>query len=375
MRVVHLMASPFVGGPERQVLGLARHLPSDVTSIFLSFAERGLAKPFLDEAARSGFECHALKHNTPRFFACVKEVAGELRRLKADLLCCSGYKPDLVGLRAARKVGIPVASISHGWTGATWKVRVYEWLDKLALQRMDRVVCVSKAQADKVRAAGVAEQKIVTIQNSIGTDAFVLPDAAVRAEMLAWFESPPKLLVGAAGRHSPEKGFAVFVDAAAKIMAMNAEIGFVLFGDGPLRADLVRQVSERGLGKRFYFAGFRSDVQRFLPNLDLAVMSSYTEGLPVILLETGAAGVPTVATAVGGIPEVIDNEVSGWLVPSGNPDALANGIASALSDVERLHRIGSAARDRIRRDFSFEAMAARYHNVFRELLAPVQHSQ
>ena len=369
MRVVHLMASPFVGGPERQVLGLARHLPSDVTTIFLSFAERGLAKPFLDEAARSGFESHALKHNTPRFFACVKEVAGELRRLKADLLCCSGYKPDLVGLRAARKVGIPVTSISHGWTGATWKVRVYEWLDKLALQRMDRVVCVSKAQADKVRAAGVAEQKIVTIQNSIGTDAFVLPNAAVRAEMLAWFESPPKLLVGAAGRHSPEKGFAIFVDAAAKVMAMNAEIGFVLFGDGPLRADLVRQVSERGLGKRFYFAGFRSDVQRFLPNLDLAVMSSYTEGLPVILLETGAAGVPTVATAVGGIPEVIDNEVSGWLVPSGNPDALANGIASALSNVERLHRIGSAARDRIRRDFSFEAMAASYSDVFRAILA------
>ncbi len=367
MRVVHLMASPFFGGPERQVLGLARHLPADVVTIFLSFAERGLAKAFLGEASKHGFEGRALANNTPNFLACVREVADELKRLNADLLCCSGYKPDLVGWRAARRAGVPVVSISHGWTGATWKVRIYEWLDKLALRSMDRVVCVSKAQAEKVRTAGVSESRIVTIQNSIGAEAFVRPDAAVREEMCRWFDHAPRLLVGAAGRHSPEKGFAVFVDAAAKVAAMRDDVGFVLFGDGPLRGDLERQVGERGLTKRFHFAGFRSDVQRFLPNLDLAVMSSYTEGLPVILLETGAAGVPTVATAVGGIPEVIDDAVSGWLVPAGDVSALANAIAHAVSDSAKLRIVGDAARDRIRRDFSFSEMAAKYHEVFRQL--------
>src|ERR1017187_6497279 len=159
MRVVHLMASPFYGGPERQMLGLARHLPGEVQSLFLSFAERGLAQAFLDQASRAGFEAKALVYNTPRYFACVREVTDELQRLKADLLCCSGYKPDLVGWRAARRVGIPALSISHGWTSATWKVRVYEKLDKIVLRWMDAVVCVSKAQADKVRAAGVADAR------------------------------------------------------------------------------------------------------------------------------------------------------------------------------------------------------------------------
>src|SRR5262245_53185307 len=123
MHIVHLMASPFVGGPERQVLGLARHLPPPCRTSFLSFAERGLARPFLDEARRGGFEAIELEHNTPRYFACVREVAGQLTRLRADLLACSGYKPDLVGWRAARRAGVPVVSISHGWTAATLKVR------------------------------------------------------------------------------------------------------------------------------------------------------------------------------------------------------------------------------------------------------------
>src|SRR3954470_1401225 len=102
MHVVHLMASPFFGGPERQVLGLARHLPAPCRTSFLSFAEGGLARPFLSQVRRHGFRGVELQNNTPRFGACVREVAAELRRLGADLLCCSGYKPDLVGWRAAR---------------------------------------------------------------------------------------------------------------------------------------------------------------------------------------------------------------------------------------------------------------------------------
>src|SRR5207249_1020268 len=151
-----------------------------------------------------------------------------LRAAKADLLCCSGYKPDLVGWRAARRVGIPVMSISHGWTAATWRVRCYEWLDKRALRWFDAVVCVSNAQAAKVLAAGVQEARIAVIQNAIGAEAFVEPDPAVRAEMLGWFATPPRQLVGAAGRFSPEKGFALFIEAAESIVIERPDVGFVL---------------------------------------------------------------------------------------------------------------------------------------------------
>jgi glycosyltransferase involved in cell wall biosynthesis len=369
MRVVHLMASPFFGGPERQMLGLARHLPPEVESVFLSFAERGLARAFLDEARRHGFESKALLHNTPRFFACVREVEQELRRLHADLLCCSGYKPDLVGWRAARRAGIPVISISHGWTAATWKVRCYETLDRWVLRRMDAVACVSKAQGHKVRRAGVEEAKIAVIQNAIGEDAFVEPSVDGRAELDRLFSFKPRWIIGAAGRLSPEKGFAVLVEAAATVLKRRPEAGFVLFGEGPLRADLERLIGERGLKEKFILAGFRNDLGRVLPNFDVNVMSSYTEGLPVILLEAGAAGVPTVATAVGGIPEVIDDGQSGFLVPAGDAAALADRLIGLLDQDAQRRALGGAARDRVRRDFSFTAMSGQYFTLFKKLMS------
>src|SRR5262249_21703964 len=152
------MASPFVGGPERQVLGLAESLPADYRTVFLSFAEGGRCKPFLDQAQRLGSEAVALKHNVPRYRRSVREIAAHLRRVQADVLCCNGYKPDILGWWAARRAGVPVVSISHGWTAATLKVRLNEWTDRVVLRWMDSVVCVSQAQASRVRRAGVATE-------------------------------------------------------------------------------------------------------------------------------------------------------------------------------------------------------------------------
>src|SRR5256885_6207076 len=95
--IANLAASPFFGGPERQMLGLAEHLSERYRSVFLSFPERGLARPFLDEARRRGFEAHALRNNVPRVRQAVHELVAHLRRLNADILCCHGYKPDVIG--------------------------------------------------------------------------------------------------------------------------------------------------------------------------------------------------------------------------------------------------------------------------------------
>ena len=367
MRVVHLMASPFYGGPERQMLGLARHLPNGVRSVYLSFAERGLARPFLDEVRRQGYEGRLLRHNSPHMIACIREVASEIRRSQADIVCCSGYKPDLIGWFAARFVRTPVVSVSHGWTAATRKVSRNESLDRCILRWMDSVVCVSNGQAEKVRRAGVSESKIVVIQNAIGEEAFVGQDSTSRGEMMAWFTPPPQWVVGSAGRFSPEKGFAVFIDAAALVARLRPAAAFVLFGDGPLRADLERRISEHGLQSRFVMPGFRDDLLRFLPNLDVGVISSFTEGLPVFLLESCAAQVPMVATSVGGIPEVIDEGRTGYLVPAGDATALANHIVALLDNEAQRRALGRAARDRVRSEFSFAEMGRRYYELFKRL--------
>ena len=368
MIIAHLMASPFFGGPERQMLGLARHLPAGSTSVFLTFAEHGKCRAFLEQVHKFGFEGLALENNTPHVRAAAREVAGHLRRIKADILTCSGYKPDLIGWLAARRVGIPVVAVAHGWTAATLKVRFYETVDRLILRWMDAVVCVSQAQAERVRNAQVPEQKIAVIRNAIAAEAFADPNPAYGDLLRAFFKRPPRRIVGAAGRLSPEKGFDQLVEAAALVLPQDPDIGFVHFGDGPLREAIGRHIAARGLRERFILAGFRADLGQFLPHLDLMVLPSFTEGLPVVLLEAYAAGVPCVATAVGGTPEVIEDGKTGYLVPSGDPPALARRIGDILHDEPTRLAMGRHGRQRMRDHFTFAAQSVSYQSLFDSLL-------
>jgi glycosyltransferase involved in cell wall biosynthesis len=369
MNIVHLMASPFVGGPERQVLGLARALPATCRTTFLSFAERGLARPFLERARADGFEAIELKENFPRLGRAIREIADHLRQLRADVLCCNGYKPDLIGWRSARRAGVPVVGVAHGWTGVTFKVRLYEAADAFALRFMDAAVCVSEAMARRVRKKSVPEKKIVVIRNALDTTPYDHADAHCRQRVLDHFEMAPALVVGAAGRLSPEKGFDVFLDAAALACRQREDVGFLLFGDGPMRHTLEQRLTALGLHGRFILAGFRTDLDRLLPGLDLAVLSSHTEGLPVAVLEAQAAGVPVVATAVGGTPEVILDGQTGWLVPPADPPALAERILQVLAEEERRRAVGAAGRQRVREEFTCAVQAQRYQRLFERLIA------
>jgi glycosyltransferase involved in cell wall biosynthesis len=367
MVILQLTSSRFFGGPERQMLELARHLPAEDRTVFLSFAEGGASEAFLRVVRDHGFTGVVLEHDTPHFLGAVQELARKIRQWNASILCCHGYKADILGRPAARLAGVPVISVSRGWTWESAKVRAYEALDRIALRGMDRVVCVSEGQAAKVRRAGVRPDRVLVIRNAIRVDRFPEPDHLPGEPLWELFAEPPDRIVGAAGRLSPEKGFDVLVEAARKVVAMNPAVGFILFGEGPLHDALEVQIDEAGLEGRFILAGFRPDLDQLVPRLDLMVLSSHTEGLPNVVLEALAASVPVVATAVGGTPEVIEDGVHGYLVPPGDAEALAGRIRDALaSEPERL-AMGVRGRRRVEEEFTFEAQSQQYQRLFREL--------
>ena len=367
MNIVHLTASTLFGGPERQMLGLAGALAGECRSVFLSFAEGGRCRAFLDEARERDFEASALEHDTPHLRAATRELAARLRRVRADVLLCNGYKAGLVGRVAARREGVPVVAVSRGWTAESWKVRLYEALDRINLRWMDRVVCVSEGQAVKVRRAGVRPERVVVIRNAIRADRFDNPEPSYRDRLLALFPDPPRRVVGAAGRLSPEKGFAVLVEAARRVLCDDPDAGMVLFGDGPLRDALGRQIEAAGLAGRFILAGFRGDLDGYIPRLDVVAIPSYTEGLPNVALEACAAGVPVVATAVGGTPEVIEDGENGYLVRPGDARSLAGCILAVLESDEMGRGMGECGRRRVREEFTFEAQAQQYRQLFAAL--------
>lgn len=252
--IMHLTASTFYGGPERQMLGLARSLRAHgLATRFLSFREGGSCEDFLGRCRLEGFQAEALTHDTPRIASAVRELAAILAG--ETLLCCHGYKAGLVGRLAARRVGIPVVAVSRGWTRENAKVRLYEALDRVNLRWMDRVVCVSEGQAAKVRRAGVASDRLTVIHNAIDSSRFDRRDDSAGDQLRALFPESDGPIVGAAGRLSPEKGFADLVDAAAIVVREFPSARFVLWGDGVLRDSLARKIDALGLVERFVLVG------------------------------------------------------------------------------------------------------------------------
>jgi len=246
------------------------------------------------------------------------------------VLLCHGYKADVLGRKAARRVDVPVVAVSRGWTGETWRVRLYDWLDRFCLRWMDRVVGVSEAQAVKVLRAGVRADRVRIIHNAVDPERFANADPSYRTKLEKYFRNPKSHIIGAAGRLSSEKGFAVLVAAAERVVRENSSVGFVLFGEGGERLALVEQIKSAGLAGSFCILGFRHDLDRFLPFFDVLALPSYTEGLPNIVLEACAANVPVVATAVGGTPEIIEDHLNGYLVAPGNAQALATRLLVLL---------------------------------------------
>lgn len=368
MNVVHLTASTLFGGPERQMLGLAEHLPADHRTTFVSFREGGRSADFLHAVRAGGFDAVALDHDTPHLRSATRELAGLLAGRGAGVILCHGYKANLVGRVAARRVGVPVVGVSRGWTWESLKVRAYEAIDRFHLRFLDHVVCVSDGQAAKVRRAGVPRRKVTVIRNSARLGAFANPDPAFAVKLTSYFPQRVPRVVVAAGRLSPEKGFSVLIEAAARV----PDAGFVLFGEGPERAALEARVAALGIGERFRLPGFTRDLDKLLPWADVLAQSSFTEGLPNVVLEASAAGVPVVATAVGGTPEAVADGETGYLVPAGDAGALAARVARLLGDEALRRRMGERGRVRMRESFSFEGQAAAYVRLFAALRAPAR---
>lgn len=369
MHIANLTASTALGGPERQMLGLAHTLREQCQTSFISFPEGGRCAALLDAARRAGFGAHDILNDTPHLLRAARDLTDLLHDLRPDVLCCQGYKADLLGLWVARRLKIPVVAVARGWTWENAKVRAYEAIDRYVLRWMDRVVCVSQAQARRVADAGVSAKKICLIRNAIQAERFANVDAGGRARLQRFFPSPRQRIVGAAGRLSPEKGVDVFIRAAARIAAHDPEVGFVIFGEGTLRDALAEQVRRAGLENTVVMPGFQRDLDHLVPHLDVSVLASYTEGLPNVVLEAMAGGVPVVATAVGGTPEVVIDGFTGHLVPAGDAATLAQRIQELLTNDTQRREMGRRGRERVATHFTFAAQARDYLALFREVKA------
>ena len=296
-------------------------------------------------------------------------MVGLIRRESPQIVHTHLFKSDFHGRLAARIAGVPVVvSTLHSidpWAQERSLGRLYGWTARFA----DRVIAVSE-DVRRFHAAhtGIPEEKLVTIENGVDIHRFAGLESAGRSVRKELDIDNAALVFGVVGRLTPPKDHSTFLKAAALILQKAPQARFLLVGEGPLRKDLELQAQEIGLGNALIFTGLRKDIPAVLAAVDVLVFSSLWEGLPVALLEGMAAARPVVATAVGGIPEVVLPDKSAILVPPGDADALAQACLRLASDSATRHSMGQAGLERVVARYSIDAMIDRTAALYAKLL-------
>ncbi len=282
-------------------------------------------------------------------------------------------KAGLVARLAARMARTPVVFMTaHNsifyefWP--SWKKNIFAYCERLLARYTHRILTVSETlRQELLIKERLHPDRVVTIPNGIDPTPFCRE--VDRRAVLRLLGLPPLgQLVGTIARLAPQKGVSYFLQAAA-VLCRDCQVNFVVVGDGPLRQALEEESRTLGLDGRLFFVGERADIPQILAAMDIFVLPSITEGLPLTILEAMAAGKPVVATRVGGLPEVILDGETGLLVPPRDPHALAQALARLLSDRRQAVEMGQKGRQRVMEHFTVTVMVRQIEEQYKSVLS------
>ncbi len=317
--------------------------------------------PFVEALARDGIESAVVRVGAKAYVREWHLLRGLMRGAQPDVVHTHGYRSDVIGGLAAAVSGIPRVTTVHGFTGGDAKNRANEWVQVRAYHAFSAVVAVSKPIVQRLKDAGVRDDVVHTIPNAIDTRQ---PSTTRQDARTTLGASNNEFVIGWVGRMSGEKGADVLVEALSDI---KQPFKAIFVGDGPDRTTLQARAAQLGLDSSVHWTGVVPDAAALFSAFDIFVLSSRTEGIPIVLLEAMRANVPIVATRVGGVPEML-NDTEALLVPSEQPAALAAAISSVRDNAEAARTRARAARARLERDFAVDPWVGRYDAVYRSVL-------
>lgn len=366
LRVLHLIKGLGRGGAERLLVDGLRH--ADRERFEYAY---GYFLPAKDQLAR---ELAELGARVERFDARgsagvllrVPEVRRFLGRWGADVLHCHLPISGVAGRLAAGAIGVPVVYTEHNLIERYHPAT--RWANLATWGRQDRVVAVSEEVAGSIRRHAGEAVPVEVVVNGVDCERF-RPDPDLRRRVRERLELPPDApVIGQVAVFRSQKRLDLWLEAAARVREARPDARFVLVGDGSERRAVERRAERLGLGPlsegALRLPGLQEEVPPFYAALDLYLVSSDYEGLPVALLEAMASGLPVVSTAVGGVPEVVRDGVDGLLVPPGDPGALAAAALRLLDDRGERERLAAAARGRVAASFSTERMIRRLEAIY-----------
>lgn len=357
VQVLQVLGNAIVGGMETYVSRLIERLPADQFGITVLLPwESELS----DHLRSLGAEVYVtpMPDNPP--WSAIQTVSALVKAHAIDVLHAHLPNAHLLSALVGRLCGKPVITTIHGRQLSTLDLEVH----RTASTHLS-VVC--RQTYFHALGLGVSPSQLHFIPNGADTTLFV-PRRVRNGPLRQAVGVPPEApLVGQVGRLSAEKGPDVFVRAALAAHAVMPDVHFVLIGEGPLRTELEQTVARLGLTDRLHFAGLQSDMANMYAELDMVVSASRSEAMPLAVLEAMSSGVPVIVTRVGGLPDLVQHGLSGWLVGDGDYDAMAAQLVSLLREPERAARMGQRARERVVHQFSLDHSVAGTAQLLRKL--------
>ncbi len=364
VRILFVIDELDIGGTEQQILEIARgidraHFDPQVCCFRYGAKAR--------EIAELGVP---VRHEPKRLKAdpsLVVRLASFIRREGFDLVQTYLWTANTWARIAARLAGVRYVVASERNVDI-WEETYKRLLGRWLARSTDRIIANSEAvRRYLLERGGLCPEKVVTIYNGVDFARFHRSyDPAERRRELGL--PPDAILLGCIARLEPAKDHATLLQALALLRERRPELYLVIVGDGTRREALERMAHELGIGDRVRFTGFRTDSAEWIRSIDLSVLSSRKEGLSNTIIESMAAGKAVVATDVGGNGEVIREGDTGYLVPPGDPAALAAALGRATRSSDHLEQLGAAGRARVESMFAVRSMVARTEQLYREIL-------
>ena len=358
MKILHVEAGKHLYGGARQVLYI-------VEGLAVRGVDNLLACPAGSEMARqqpAGTRVVAMKMGGDGDIGMMSRLASLIRAERPDLVHLHSRRgADTWGGLAAKLAGVPCV-LSRRVDNPESRLAV-----AIKYRLYDHVITISEGIRQVLLSEGLAADKVSCVRSAVDATPYLAP--VDRAAFCAEFGLPADALVaGVVAQLIPRKGHRYLLAALPALLARHPRLQVLIFGQGPLEAELRAEVEAAGLASAVHFTGFRHDLPRWLGGLDLLVHPADMEGLGVSLLQASAAAVPIVTSRAGGLPEAVQDGVTGILCPPGDVSALTAAIDRLAGDAALRGRYGAAGRARILAEFSIDAMVDGNLRIYRQVL-------
>jgi glycosyltransferase involved in cell wall biosynthesis len=360
------------GGAEKALADIALNLDHERFNVTVcATRSAGNYQPLLDAA---GITTFVQGRNGRWDLAQWWKLARLLRREHVDILHTHLFGSNTLGRLLGRLGGVPVIIAHEHWS--TISPRQAQ-VDRLLYRLSSHILVPSKASKQLVmQTEKIPASMISVLYNGVDTDRYTPPTPDARTEARHEFGIPDDaFLIGLVGRLSPEKGGVdTLIRAVYRLYSQRPDVRLLIVGDGPVRVELEKlntelQARAQEPSSPVVFAGARQDIPQLLGAIDIFVLPSLNEALPIVILEAMSVGLPVVATSVGGVPEIVQDGVTGLLVPPGAEDALLDALSRLAHDPMLRGKLAQAGREQVRANFTINQMARNVETIYEELIA------